>query len=350
LFAFCNVTENKKIKKMKIIIPMAGRGTRLRPHSLMVPKPLVSIAGQSIVARLVGDLVASYNGTVEEIAYIVGDFGEQIERELVSLAESLGAKGSIYYQREQLGTAHAILCAAPSLSGNVIVAFADTLFRADIQLDTDADGAIWVQKIADPSAYGVVKLDEQGYISEFIEKPKQFVSDLAIIGIYYFKSGRQLQAELQYLIDHEVKDKGEYQLTNALENMKQKGVRFKTYPIDEWLDCGNKNAVIYANQRILEFKKDAAQTGRGVSIENSTIIQPCYIGEGVTIENSVIGPYVSIGKSSVISNSVISNSIVQNNSQVSNVVIENSMLGSYVEYIAKKTELSLGDFSKYLIN
>jgi glucose-1-phosphate thymidylyltransferase len=335
---------------MKIIIPMAGRGTRLRPHSLTVPKPLVSIAGETIVARLVGDLVASYGEQVEEIAYIVGEFGEEIEQQLVALAEKLGAKGTIYHQREQLGTAHAILCAAPSLSGNVIVAFADTLFRADIKLDMEAEGAIWVQKVPDPSAYGVVKLDEAGYISEFIEKPKQFVSDLAIIGIYYFRSGEQLQAELQYLIDNDIRDKNEYQLTNALENMKNKGMKFKTYPIEEWLDCGNKNAVIYANQRILEYKKDAAQTGAGVQIINSTVIQPCYIGQDVIIENSVIGPFVSVGEKSRLSNSIINNSIVQNNSLVSNVVIENSMLGSYVEYVAKKTELSLGDFSKYLIN
>jgi len=329
---------------------MAGRGTRLRPHSLTVPKPLVSIAGKSIVARLVEDLVASYEEKVDEIAYIIGDFGEPVERELIALAEKLGAKGSIYYQREQLGTAHAILCAAPSLKGNIIVAFADTLFRADFKIDLNEDAAIWVQQVKDPSAYGVVKVDAQGYITEFVEKPKQFVSDMAIIGIYYFKDARKLQNELQYLIDNDIKDKGEYQLTNALENMKQQGIKFRPYPIEEWLDCGNKNAVIYANERILEFKKDAAQTAPNVLLENSTLIQPCFIGQGVQIKNSVIGPYVSIGNNSKVENSVICNSIVQNNSVVSNVVIENSMLGSHVEYVAKKTELSLGDFSKYLIN
>jgi len=329
---------------------MAGRGTRLRPHSLTVPKPLVSIAGKSIVARLVEDLVASYEEKVDEIAYIIGDFGEPVERELIALAEKLGAKGSIYYQREQLGTAHAILCAAPSLKGNIIVAFADTLFRADFKIDLNEDAAIWVQQVKDPSAYGVVKVDAQGYITEFVEKPKQFVSDMAIIGIYYFKDARKLQNELQYLLDNDIKDKGEYQLTNALENMKQQGTKFRPYPIEEWLDCGNKNAVIYANERILAFKKDAAQTAPNVLLENSTLIQPCFIGQGVQIKNSVIGPYVSIGHNSKIENSVICNSIVQNNSVVSNVVIENSMLGSHVEYVAKKTELSLGDFSKYLIN
>jgi len=204
---------------MKIIIPMAGRGTRLRPHTLTVPKPLVEIAGKSIVQRLVEDLASAYDGTIEEIAFIIGDFGEQVEEELIALAESLGAKGSIYHQTEKLGTAHAILCAKDSLDGNVIVAFADTLFKSDFVLDTEQDGVLWVQKIDDPSAYGVVNLDEDGVITEFVEKPKTFVSDLAIIGIYYFKDANFLKNELQYLIDNDIKEKGEYQITNALENM-----------------------------------------------------------------------------------------------------------------------------------
>ena len=138
---------------------MAGRGSRLRPHTLTVPKPLIPVAGKPIVQRLVEDLAASYGDKVEEIAFIIGDFGAQVEKDLVGIAEGLGAKGTIYYQRQPLGTAHAILCAEKSLSGNVIVAFADTLFRADFKIDTAQDGIIWVQEVEDPSAYGVVKLD-----------------------------------------------------------------------------------------------------------------------------------------------------------------------------------------------
>jgi len=332
---------------MKIIIPMAGRGTRLRPHTLTVPKPLVEIAGKSIVQRLVEDLASAYDGTIEEIAFIIGDFGEQVEEELIALAESLGAKGSIYHQTEKLGTAHAILCAKDSLDGNVIVAFADTLFKSDFVLDTEQDGVLWVQKIDDPSAYGVVNLDEDGVITEFVEKPKTFVSDLAIIGIYYFKDANFLKNELQYLIDNDIKEKGEYQITNALENMKNKGTKFRTQAIQEWLDCGNKNAVIYANERILEIKQDAALVSQSVQTENSTIIPPCFIDQNVVIKNSVVGPYVSIGKNAVIESSIVSKSIIQDHSTVNNVVTENSMLGSHTEYIAKKSELSLSDFSKF---
>ena len=326
---------------------MAGRGTRLRPHTLTVPKPLVEIAGKSIVRRLVEDLASAYGGPIDEVAFIIGDFGPEAEAELIELAESLGAKGSIYHQNEKLGTAHAILCAKDSLEGNVIVAFADTLFKSDFKLDTEQDGLLWVQKIEDPSAYGVVTLNEEGVIVEFVEKPTSFVSDLAIIGIYYFKDGNLLKKELQYLIDNDLKDRGEYQITNALENMKNKGIKFKTLTIEEWLDCGNKNAVIYATERVLEIKKDAAITPEDLKIENSTIIQPCFISGDVTIKNSVIGPHVSIGTKTVIENSIISKSIIQDNSIVTNVVTENSMLGSHTEYVAKKSELSLSDYSKY---
>lgn len=326
---------------------MAGRGTRLRPHTLTVPKPLVEIAGKSIVRRLVEDLAAAYGGPIDEVAFIIGDFGEAVEQDLIALAESLGAKGSVYHQTEKLGTAHAILCAKDSMEGNVIVAFADTLFKSNFKLDTKQDGVLWVQQIEDPSAYGVVTLDKEGYVSEFVEKPSTFVSDLAIIGIYYFKDAKNLKDELQYLIDNDIKDKGEYQITNALENMRTKGVKFRTHAIQEWLDCGNKNAVIYANERVLEIKTGAATVANNIVVENSTIIPPCFIDQDVVIRNSVIGPHVSISRSAIIENSIISKSIIQDHSTVNNVVTENSMLGSHTEYIAKKSELSLSDFSKF---
>ena len=222
---------------MKIIVPMAGRGSRLRPHTLTVPKPLIPIAGKPIVQRLVEDITRVCGQKVDEIAFVIGDFGAVVEAELLEIAKSLNAKGAIYHQDEALGTAHAILCAKKALEGPVVVAFADTLFRADFTLDAQKDGIIWVQKVKDPKAYGVVKMNENDVITDFIEKPQEFISDLAIIGIYFFKDGLKLSDELQYLIDNNIKEKGEFQLTNALENMKQKGAEFYPGKVDEWLDC-----------------------------------------------------------------------------------------------------------------
>jgi glucose-1-phosphate thymidylyltransferase len=331
---------------MKIIVPMAGRGSRLRPHTLTIPKPLIPVAGKAIVQRLVEDIVKVCGQEVDEIAFVIGDFGKEVEESLVKVAEGLGAKGSIYHQNEPLGTAHAILCAKDSLEGNCVVAFADTLFKAHFTLDNTKDGIIWVSQIDDPSAFGVVKLNEENIITDFVEKPETFVSDLAIIGIYYFKDGNNLKNELQYLLDNDIKDKGEYQLTNALENMKNKGINFSPGEVEEWLDCGNKNATVYTNERVLEHNGNIISAT--AVIENSEIIEPCFIGEDVVIKNSTLGPHVAIGNNTSVENSVITKSIIQNETQIIDAKINNSMIGNKVSFNGNNTqqEISIGDFSE----
>jgi glucose-1-phosphate thymidylyltransferase len=237
------------------------------------------------------------------------------------------------------------MCATPALTGEVIVAFADTLFKAEFDLDKTADGTIWVHKVANPSQFGVVKLDEQNHITDFIEKPVEFVSDLAIIGIYYFKDGDNLLSEIQYLIDNDVREKGEYQLTNALENMKNKGLVFKPGEVEEWLDCGNKDATVLTNQRILEIKRSEFDNSHVNGKNACTIIEPCFIADDVRIENSTIGPHVSIGKGSVILGSNISNSIIQNSCTIENINFTNSMIGNHVTINGQGKELSIGDYS-----
>jgi glucose-1-phosphate thymidylyltransferase len=333
---------------MKIIVPMAGLGKRMRPHTLSVPKPLLPIAGKPIVHRLVEDIAKVCGQKIDEIAYIIHpSFGKNTEESLLAVATSLGAKGRICYQEQALGTAHAIMCAKESLEGNVVVAFADTLFKADFILDNSKDGIIWVQKIDDPRQFGVVKLNEKQEITDFVEKPQEFVSDLAIIGIYYFKDGAYLRKNLQYLLDNDIKDKGEYQLTNALENMKNEGTKFSIGEVTEWLDCGNKDATVYTNQRYLAFLEERKEPLRAKSanIINSVIIEPVFLDANVVIENSVVGPYVSVGKNTIIANAVIKNSIVQENSQLQSIHIENSMIGNFVQWQGKPQNLSVGDYN-----
>lgn len=324
---------------------MAGMGKRMRPHTLTVPKPLIPVAGKSIVQHLMEDLINVCPEKVDEIAFVVGHFGDEAEKNLIGIAETLGAKGSIYYQEEPLGTAHAILCAAPALTGKVIVAFADTLFTPEDKISADADGVIWVKKIEDPRQFGVVKVNEAGVITDFVEKPQDFVSDLAIIGIYYFKDGDNLKKELQYLLDNDIKDKGEYQLTNGMENMKNKGLKMLPGRVAEWLDCGNKDATVYTNQRVLENKYPKGHIAASAKNNNSIIIAPCFIGENVQLHNSVIGPHVSIGANSVVTSSVIKNSIIQTNTKITNAGITNSMIGNSVVYSGKMQDLSMGDYS-----
>ena len=325
---------------------MAGMGKRMRPHTLTVPKPLIPIAGKPMVQRIVEDIINVCDEQVEEIAYVVGRFGKEAENNLVRVAEKFGAKGTIHYQDEPLGTAHAIMCAKTALTGKVVIAFADTLFKADFKMDSSAEGIIWVQKVEDPKPFGVVKIDANNVITDFIEKPQIFVSDLAIIGIYYFKDGEYLKKELQYLLDNDIKDKGEFQLTNALENMKLKGTKFVPGKVTEWLDCGNKDATVYTNSRILEFKKDVEQlVSKTVQNTNSIIVPPCFIGENVKLTNASIGPFVSIGDNCVIDNSTIKNSIIQTNTKITDATISNSMLGNFVEFYGKSTGSSIGDYT-----
>lgn len=325
---------------------MAGRGSRLRPHTLTVPKPLIKIVGKPIVQRLVEDLAAMCDEKIDEIAFIIGDFGKEVEEDLVAIAESLGAKGTICHQDKPLGTAHAILCAGDALDGNVIVAFADTLFKADFTLDNAKDGIIWVQQVEDPSKFGVVKYNEDGLITDFVEKPQEFVSDLAIIGIYYFRDGAYLRSELQRLIDENIIVKGEYQLTDALENMKKAGYNFYPGTVDSWLDCGNKVAAVDTNQRYMEFIKNTNLVSEKANLKNTILIEPVFIDEGATVSDSVIGPHVSIGKGTEVANSVVSNSIIQENTKVKRANIADSMLGSHVVYEGRGIDLSIGDYTQ----
>jgi glucose-1-phosphate thymidylyltransferase len=332
---------------MKIIIPMAGRGTRLRPHTLTVPKPLIPVAGKPIIQQLVESLTRAYDGQIEEIAYVVGDFGREVEEELITIAEALGARGRIYQQEKALGVGHAIYCAAESLHGNCMIAFADTLFKADFVFDTKEDGIIWVQKVEDPSSFGVVRLNDTGHITAFVEKPTTFVSDLAIVGIYYFREGEQLKATLKQIIEQDIREKNEYQLTTALELLKNQGIRFKTANIEEWLDCGNKEAILHSNERMLEIHRDNGLLSPNAVIENSVIIPPCFIGQHAVIRNAVIGPYVSVGHNSSVENAVITNTIIQNKSQIKNALLDHSMIGNSSVFTGSKNELNLGDYSKF---
>lgn len=331
---------------MKIIVPMAGRGSRLRPHTLTVPKPLIPIAGKPIVQRLVEDIAKVAGEKIEEVAFIIGDFGPEIEKSLLQIAEKLGAKGSIYYQTDPLGTAHAIKCAEDSMQGDVVIAFADTLFRADFQLDKNSDGVIWVKSVEDPSAFGVVKLDNYGFITDFVEKPQTFVSDLAIIGIYYFNSAEKLMEEINYIMDNNIKNGNEYQLTTALENLRAKGAKFTLGKVNDWMDCGNKNATVETNSKILEYEREEMLSyPASAVIENSLIIQPCFIGENVKISNSKIGPGVSLGNNTVIVNSNIENSLIQENTKINHGNLSNSMIGNSAQYFGVSREISLGDYS-----
>jgi len=330
---------------------MAGRGSRLRPHSLTVPKPLIPVAGEPIVNRLVKDIVKVLNQPIEEIAFVLGDpawFGDDVVANLENLARSLGAKSSIYRQDQPLGTGHAIMCAEPSLSGPAVVAYADTLIRAEFDLDPEADSVIWTKQVKNPEAYGVVKLNDRQEIVELVEKPETFVSDQAVIGIYYFKDIAVLKEKLQEVLDENVMNGGEYQINDGIKRMMADGRVFKTGSVDEWMDCGNKNVTLETNSKMLGFlKADGEEQLISDSIKNnnSTIIEPCFIGENVVLNNTTLGPNVSVGKGCVIENSTIKNSLIQTHSSIKNANLDQAMIGNHVYYDGEFKAISIGDYS-----
>jgi len=333
---------------MKIIVPMAGRGSRLRPHTLTVPKPLIPIAGKPIVHRLVEDIAKVLDEKIDEVAFIIGeDFGEQVEKDLMKIANSLGAKGTIYYQDKPLGTGHAIMCAKESLNGPAVVAYADTLFKADFNLDKEADAVMWVKKVENPSAYGVVKLNQNNEITDLVEKPEEFVSDLAVIGIYYFKDVAVLKNELQNVLDAKLTRGGEYQINDGIEAMRKSGLRFVPGKVDEWMDCGNKNVTVETNGRMLNFLHQDGEKliSDSVKIKNSEITEPCYIGENVELINAKIGPNVSIGDGTKVENSTIKNSLIQTFADVKNAKLDNAMIGNHARFDGEFTQISIGDYS-----
>nr|WP_288932301.1 sugar phosphate nucleotidyltransferase [uncultured Allomuricauda sp.] len=335
---------------MKIIVPMAGRGSRLRPHTLTVPKPLIPVAGKPIVHRLVSDIAKVLGEPIDEVAFILGDpafFGDDVVESLMELANELGAKGSVYRQDKPLGTGHAIMSAKASLSGPAVIAYADTLIRADFDLDKSADSAIWVKQVERPEAYGVVKLNDANEIVELVEKPKEFVSDLAVIGIYYFKDVGVLKNELQHVLDNDITHGGEYQINDGIKRMMQKGMKFVPGKVDEWMDCGNKNVTVETNQRMLGFleKEGENMMADSVQQENANIVEPCFIGENVVLKNTTVGPFVSVGANTVIENSTIKNSLIQSDSKISNANLDNAMIGNHVVYNGNFETISIGDYS-----
>lgn len=327
---------------------MAGRGSRLRPHTLTIPKPLIPIAGKPIVHRLVEDIAGVLNQDIDEVAFIIHEsFGKKVEEELIAIAQKLGAKGTIYYQNEALGTGHAIMCAKESLSGPAVIAYADTLIRADFDLDKTADSVIWVKQVDQPEAFGVINLNENNEIIELVEKPKEFVSDLAVIGIYYFKDVAVLKNELQLVLDNNIVHGGEYQINDGIKQMMAKGMKFVPGKVEEWMDCGNKDVTVDTNNRMLNFLHNDGihLIEYDVKQENSTIIPPCYIGKNVVLTNATIGPNVSLGDGCHVSDSTIKNSLIQTHSHIKNAHLDNAMIGNHVSFDGKFTSISIGDYS-----
>lgn len=323
---------------------MAGRGTRLRPHTHTTPKPLLPVAGTMIVERIVETFARTLDRTIDEIVFILGDFGEEVKHDLKAMSARHDAKATFRKQDQALGTAHAVYCAEQDLEGEVIIVFADTIFDTDEQVSVeDADSVIWLKEVEDPSRFGVA-VHEGEQITDFVEKPSEPISNYAIIGVYYFKDGSQVKKEIKYLLDNHIVGHGdEYQLTDALDRMLKDNKVFKSATVDEWLDCGTLPAWLDTTKVILEKEQHPYNED---DYTNTKIIPPVYIGDDVKLENCVIGPYVSIGQRTEIRDSVVKESIILEDCTISESNIDESTIGNHVEGHHIQGEVHLGDHSQ----
>jgi glucose-1-phosphate thymidylyltransferase len=321
---------------MKIIIPLAGFGTRLRPHTYTRPKPLINVAGKAVLGHILDKLE---DLEVDEIIFIVGWLGEQIE-EYVSANYNFPAR---YIEQTELkGQAHAIHLAKNHVEGPVLIIFVDTLFEADLtELErTTSDGVLYVKEVEDPRRFGVAVVGD-GYVTRLIEKPSSFEHRLAVIGLYYLKDAKLLMDCIAELIDKDIQTKGEFYLADALQLLIDRGAQLEARPLDVWEDCGKPETVLHTNRYLLDHgRSHMPQT------KDSIVIPPVYIADDAVVCNSIIGPYVTIASGSTVRHSIITDSIIDQGAVIEESMLTRSLIGRHARVRGTYDALNVGDSSQ----
>jgi glucose-1-phosphate thymidylyltransferase len=323
---------------MKVIIPLAGFGTRLRPHTYSRPKPLINVAGKPILGHLLDKLKAL---PIDEYLFITGYLGDQIQS---YVRENYGDTPSRYFVQEELnGQSPAIYLAREALDGRpVLILFVDTIFEGDISFlaTTEADAVAFVREVEDPRRFGVAITDETGTVTRFVEKPDSLENRLAVIGMYYIKDSNALLKAIETQLNEQRQTKGEYYLADAFQIMVERGAKFQVARVDAWLDAGTAEAVLETNRLLLERGRDNIA---GITAEGFVIIPPVYIHPTARISNSVIGPYVTLGRNCVVENCIIRDSIVDADSRLENILLADSLVGQHVDVEGAFRSLNVGD-------
>jgi glucose-1-phosphate thymidylyltransferase len=323
---------------MKVIIPLAGKGTRLRPHTHLTPKPMLKVAGKPVISYLLDDLKAL--GGIEQIIYITGHLKEKVEE---YARTEYDFPAVFVEQKVQNGTATAVELARPYVDQPVLIIFVDTIFDADLSLvqQTDADGIIWVKEVEDYQRFGVVVTDAKGYMTKIVEKPSTPISKRANIGLYYIRNWKLLYEGISYVMKQPA-NKGEYYLTDAFQYMIDKGAKIKVVDVEGWYDAGKLDTLLDTNRAMLERGR-----ARGPkNAKNSTIVDPVYVEDNVVITNSTIGPNVSVHAGAVIEGSTIRDTIVGSKSTIRDSELHGSMIGEEVVLEGVKGQVTIGDNSE----
>lgn len=322
-------------KAMKVVIPLAGLGTRLRPQTYTRPKPLVNLAGKPLLGHILDRLQPLDIG---DVIFITGYLGEQIEE---YVQDEYDFPCRFVVQEEQLGQAHAIQLAKEWIEGPTFVVFADTIFETDVEhlKHITSGGLLYVHEVEDPRRFGVAVTDGR-YITRLIEKPSEPVSNLAMVGLYYFSEGKQLTSAIDELISSGQQTGGEYYLADAIQIMIDQGTKLETKTIDVWLDCGTPSALLETNRYLLTY-----DTHTHDSMPGSTIVPPVHFGQGARVENSVVGPYVSVDDGGEIRGSIVRDSILGKDCKIENANLSNSIIGHNATVRGSTSELNVGDTS-----
>jgi glucose-1-phosphate thymidylyltransferase len=325
---------------MQVIIPMAGYGTRMRPHTYSRPKPLVNVAGQPMLKHLLDPLLAQLE--IDEFIFIVGYLGEQVKE---WVAETYDIKATYVVQDELIGQAHAIHLSRQHLHGPALLLFSDTLFDADLSVikDFTGDGLAFVKEVDDPRRFGVVALNDEGRIVQFVEKPDSMENKLAVIGMYYLRDSAQMLHAVDTLMARKQMTRGEFYLADAYQIMVEEGADFRTQHVEFWLDCGTPEAVLESNQYLLENRLDNSAS---LDLPTVAVIPPVYVHPDAQVENSVVGPYAAISAGCRVSDSVIRNSIIDQNSVVSASLLNRSLVGQNAYVAGRFQSLNVGDATR----
>lgn len=324
---------------MKALIPVAGAGTRLRPHTYTQPKPLIPVAGKPIIAAIIEQL-QEYG--IEEFVFVIGYLGDKIRKYIEDSYPDL--KKLFIYQEERLGLGHAIWLAQKEFmqEPEFLIMLGDTILDGDLKgILSSKTTCLGVKKVEDPREFGVVVLDEDRYIRKVVEKPRIPKSNMAIVGIYKICEVPELIAALSYIIEHEVKTMGEFQLTDALMQMVRLGCKISVCPISNWFDCGKKEILLATNAMLLQ-RRDREE-GTHYSFTNTIIIPPVRIGKGCKIENSILGPNVSVGDGAQLKQAIIYDSIIGNYASIEEAVLKRSIIGSDASVKGLSQSLNIGD-------
>lgn len=323
---------------MKVIIPLAGKGTRLRPHTHLTPKPMMKVAGKPVMSYVLDELKKL--GNIEQVIYITGHLKEKVEE--YARAE-MDVPSVFIEQKIQDGTAGAIALARDYVDQPVLIIFVDTIFDADLSRleSVDADGIIWVKEVEDYQRFGVVVTDKDGNMTQIVEKPKTPISKRANIGLYYIRNWKLLFEGIEHVLN-QPKNQGEYFLTDAFQYMVDKGAKIRVIDVEGWYDAGKIETMIEANQAMLARGRARRPRDAG----DSTIIDPVYIEDGVTLKKSRVGPNVSIGSGSVLDAVEVSHSIIGSRSRITRSVLRNSLVGDETVVVGVKGEVTVGDHSE----